>query len=116
MLRGSFGCKPWVKRASKSKGDSGVEDEEENEVKKACNEKIVKKWLIDDAVGDLIEMELKNRKKEEDTKGFEEGSEYWLNSKFGNWNRIGMNSRPMKPKQRARQAPLTILTILKMSS
>ena len=42
MLRGSFGCKPWVKRASKSKGDSGEEDEEENEVKKACNENIVK--------------------------------------------------------------------------
>ena len=43
MLRGSFGCKPWVKRASKSKGDSGEEDEEGNEVKKARNENIVKK-------------------------------------------------------------------------
>ena len=60
-LRGSFGCKPWVKRASKIKGDSGEEDEEENEVEKARNEDIVNKWLIDDAVEDLIEMKLKNR-------------------------------------------------------
>ena len=30
MLRGFFGCKPLVKRASKSKGDSGEEDGEEN--------------------------------------------------------------------------------------
>ncbi len=60
-MRGSFGCKPWVKRASKSNGDSGEEDEEENEVEKACNEDIVNKWLIDDAVEDLIEMKLKNR-------------------------------------------------------
>ena len=60
-MRGSFGCKPWVKRASKSKVDSGEEDEEENEVAKACNEDIVNKWLIDDAVEDLIEMKLKNR-------------------------------------------------------
>ena len=82
----------------------------------ARNEDIVNKWLIDDWVGDLIEMELKNRKKEGDTKGFEEGSEYWLNSKFGNCNRIGMNSRPMKPKKRARRAPLKIQTILRMSS
>ena len=58
-MRGSFGCKPWVKRASKSKGDSGEEDEEENEVEKARNEDIVNKWLIDDAVEDLIEMKLK---------------------------------------------------------
>ena len=50
MLRGSFGCKPWVKRASKSKGDSGEEDGKENEVEKARNEDIVNKWLIDDAV------------------------------------------------------------------
>ena len=60
-MRGSFGCKPWVERASKSKGDSGDEDEEENEVEKARNEDIVNKWLIDDAVEDLIEMKLKNR-------------------------------------------------------
>ena len=85
-------------------------------MEKAHNEDIVNKWLIDDAVEFLIEMELKNRKKEGDTKGFEEMSEYWLNSKFGNWNRIGMNSRPMKPKKRARRAPLKIQTILRMSS
>ena len=48
-------------------------------MEKARNEDIVNKWLIDDAVEFLIEMELKNRKKEGDTKGFEEGSEYWLN-------------------------------------
>ena len=60
-MRGFFGCKPWVKRASKSKEDSGEEDEEENEVEKARNEEIVNKWLIDDAVEDLIEMKLKNR-------------------------------------------------------
>ena len=71
-------------------------------MKKARNEYIVNKWLIDAVVGDLIEMELNNRKKEEDTQGFEEGSEYWLNSKFGNCNRIGMNSRPMKPKKKER--------------
>jgi hypothetical protein len=57
----SFGCKPWVKRASKSKGDFGEEDEEENEVEKARNEDIVNKWLIDDAVEDLIELTWKNR-------------------------------------------------------
>ena len=73
MLKGSFGCKPWVKRASKSKGDSGEEDEKENEVEKARNEDIVKKWLIDDGVGDLIEMELKNRNKEGDTKVLKRG-------------------------------------------
>ena len=85
-------------------------------MEKARNEDIVNKWLIDDAVEFLIEMELKNRKKEGDTKGFEEMSEYWLNSKFENWNRIGMKSRPMKPKKRARRAPLKIQTILRMSS
>ena len=77
-------------------------------MEKARNEDIVNKWLIDDAVEFLIEMELKNRKKEGDTKGFEEMSEYWLNSKLGNWNRIGMKSRLMKPKKRARRAPLKI--------
>ena len=45
-------------------------------MEKARNEDIVNKWLIDDAVEFLIEMELKNRKKEGDTKGFEEMSEY----------------------------------------
>ena len=61
---------------------------------------------------DPIAMELENRRKEGDNEGFEEGSEYWLKFIFfKNWNRIGMRSRPMKPKQRASWVPLTIQTI-----
>ena len=52
-------------------------------MEKARNEDIVNKWLFYDAVEDLIEMELENRRKEGDTEGFEEGSEYWL--KFKIW-------------------------------
>ena len=44
MLRGSFGCKPWVKKDS----------EEEDEVEKAPNKEIVGKWPREDAMEDLM--------------------------------------------------------------
>ena len=39
--------------------------------------------VIDEAVKALVEMELKQRKKEGDLEGYEAGSEYWL--KFNIW-------------------------------
>ena len=66
MLRGSFGCKPWVKKDS----------EEEDEVKKAPNKEIVGKWPREDSMEDLMKMGLKNRRKEGDTTSFVEESEY----------------------------------------
>ena len=50
---------------------------------KARNEDNVNQQLIDDVVKDLIEMKLKLRKKEGDTKGFVAGSKHWL--KFKIW-------------------------------
>ena len=59
-------------------------------------------------VKELIEMELKQRKKDGDTEGFEAGSEHWLKLIFGRWSRIGENKRTIKPKKRALWRLLTI--------
>ena len=53
---------------SKVKKDVAAVEEEKTE-----NEKRVNQWLIDDAVKDLIEMELKQREKEGDVEVFEVG-------------------------------------------
>ena len=70
---------------------------------KACNEDIVNQWLIDDALKDLIEMELKNRKQKGDTEGFEKGSEYWLKFKIGkieqDWIEKGAGEAKTKGKR-----------------
>ena len=50
---------------------------------KTRNEDNVNQRLIDDAVKNLIEMKLNQRKKEGDTKFFVAGSEHWL--KFKIW-------------------------------
>ena len=44
--------------------------------------KKVNQWLIDDAVKDLIEIELKQREKEGVVEGFEAGSNHWLKFKI----------------------------------
>ena len=68
-------------------GKDGNENEQasfdENEDEKARNEEIANQLLIDDVVKELIEMELKQRKKKGDTEGFEAGMEHWL--KFNIW-------------------------------
>ena len=66
-------------------------------------------------VKELIEMELKQRKKDGDTEGFEAGSEHWL--KFNIWKveqDWKKNKRTIKPKQRALWRLLTISTSLSL--
>ena len=91
MLKGFYGKEPLVRMEREAVLDDGnpekIEDEEESRAQEEDegteNEKKVNRWLIDDVVKDLIEMELDNSKKEGVEEGFEEGSLHWL--KFKIW-------------------------------
>ena len=91
MLKGSFGKTPWLASdIQPGPKDSPAKDEEsdegdlvENEDEETENERKVNQWLIDDAMKDIIEMELNQRKKEEDVEGFEAGSDHWLKLEGG---------------------------------
>ena len=57
--------------------ESEEEDLVEDEDEATENERKVNQWLIDDAIKDLIEMELNQRKKERYVEGFELGLDPW---------------------------------------
>ena len=94
MLKGSFVKKPWLaldrqpgpKDSPAKNEESDEEDLVEDEDEETENERKVNQWLIDDAVKDLIEMELNQRKKEGDVEGFEAGSDHWLKLEGGSQN------------------------------
>ena len=74
-----------------------------DEDEKAKNEEIKKQLVIDDVVKELIEMELKQRKKDGDTEGFEAGSEHWL--KFNIW-KVEQDWRKQKDNEAKKESTL----------
>ena len=106
MLRGSFGCKPWVKK------DSAEEDEEDKEP----NEEKIGKWLREDAMEELMKKELENRREDGNTTCLVEESEYGPHLETCQLDQDWKEQQADKAEKKTKLAPLTVQIILRIGS